>query len=237
MISSLFGSRGLLIALLLVVGGIGWWLLMPVETSVVRVDGRPDRPSALSDVNDDVDAPRNGPSREDPTKVSMDSSAEDISEFARAWDSLDLAMVRRVMPDNLVWLYAMPSKDPEVLRVRKQMREKWEKLYGKVYSNTGSVEEVNQYYGHQQQLSSDYVEFTSYIIDNYSGDLREQDLRLLNIARKLHMARLQEIPQRQADALGRREAFAKARDAWLAEDKEPATGEPDDEVEPVDGSD
>ncbi len=165
------------------------------------------------------------------------NSGDGISEFARAWDALDLQAIRRRMPENLVWTLTIPTDDPEVLESRRQARQYWEKLYGRVYSNTASVEEVHAYYAHQQQRSSDYIEFTSYVIDNHADDLREQDLKLLHLARNMHSARLQEIPRRQAEALARRDAHAKAREAWLADQERFATegqDAPDDEARAAD---
>ena len=165
----------------------------------------------------EVDAPHKAPG---PTATAGPvNNADEISAFARAWDSLDLVEVRKAMPENLVWKLAAPTDDPAVLEARKKSRQYWEALYGRVYSNTASVEEIHEYYAHQQQRSSDYIEFVSHIVDNHERDLRIQDLKLLHLARSMHAARLQEIPRRQADALARQEAHAKAREAWLAEKK------------------
>ena len=45
--------------------------------------------------------------------------------------------------------------------------------------------------------------------------LPERDLRLLELARELHLARLEEYPRNLSDALERREAHEAARRAWL----------------------
>ena len=156
---------------------------------------------------------------EAPTTDEPASISDDLGSFAHAWDTLDLEEVRRIMPNNLVWQLTMPTKDPSVLDKRREIRQYWENQYGKVLSNTATVKEVNEYYAHQQQRSADYIEFTSYILDNHGSELREQDANLLQIARTLHMARIEEIPRHQAEALARREAHAKAREAWKADQK------------------
>jgi len=199
-----------IIACLLLVGGAAWFF----TSGDSNVDVSNPEPSNSSRPSASIK--KKGP----PSRVAVtpstnpSASMSDVSAFAQAWGMLDLSEVRRAMPDNLVWKYAAPTKDPAVLEERRRLNQSWEKLYAKVYSNTASEKEVNDYYAHQQQRSADYIEFTTHIIDRHEADLREQDLQLLHLARRMHTARLQEIPRRQADALARRAAHAQARQDW-----------------------
>lgn len=134
---------------------------------------------------------------------------------AVAWAGVDMEAVRAAMPDNLYWKLAMPTQDAAILREREETRARWDREFGKVQSNTATEEEVRAYYAHRRRLSADYVEFTTYLLDHYGDTIPERDVGLLELAREMHLARLEEIPRRVAEALERREAHEAARQAWL----------------------
>lgn len=140
-----------------------------------------------------------------------------LDASAAAWAKVDMEAVRAAMPGNLYWTMSMPTRDAAVLAEREEIRERWNREYGKVLSNTATEREVRDYYAHRQRLSADYVEFTSHLLERYGDVLPERDVGLLELARELHLARLEEIPRNLADALERREAHARVREAWLAE--------------------
>jgi hypothetical protein len=141
-----------------------------------------------------------------------------------AWSKVDLAAVRAAMPNNLYWQLSMPTRDAALVREREQIRAEWNRQYGKVLSGTATEQEVRDYYAHRKRLSADSVEFATYLLDHYRDVLPERDLGLLELARELHLARLEELPRNLSDALERREAHEKARQAWLA-DQERFRGE------------
>ena len=158
------------------------------------------------------------PVRPAPAHTEDDEAADDpLDDFARAsaWASVDLDAVREAMPNNIYWQLAVPTTDAALLREREEIRAYWNTQYGKVLANTGSVEEVDAYFDHRRRLSADYVEFTSYLLDHYGDVLHERDVGMLELARELHMAQLEELPRRHAEALERRESHAAAREAWL----------------------
>lgn len=150
------------------------------------------------------------PEELDPSEGMFDASA-------LAWSQVDLDEVRAALPQNGYWERSMPTSDPEVLRAREEERAYWEHQYGKVLSNTGTEEEVREYYDHRQRVAEDAVEFSGYLLDHYGGVLPERDLRLLLLAQRLNRARLEELPRNLSDALDRREAHARAREEWLAQ--------------------
>ena len=125
-----------------------------------------------------------------------------------------------MMPDNLYWQLAMPTQDPRVIQEREDERARWNVEYGKVLSGNASEEEIKAYYAHRQRLSADYVEFTSYVLDHHGSELSEQDVSLLELARRLHLARLEEYPRQTQVALDRKLEQDRAREAWLADEAE-----------------
>ena len=125
-----------------------------------------------------------------------------------------------MMPDNLYWQVAMPTQDARVLQEREDERARWNVEYGKVLSGNASEEEIKAYYAHRQRLSADYVEFTSYVLDQHGDELSEQDVELLELARRLHLARLEEYPRQTQVALERKLEQDRARQAWLADEAE-----------------
>jgi hypothetical protein len=130
------------------------------------------------------------------------------------------------MPDNLYWRVALPTQDERVLREREDERARWNVEYGKVLSGNASEEEIHAYYAHRQRLSADYVEFTSYVLEHHGDELSEQDVELLELARRLHLARLEEYPRQTQAALERKLEQDRAREAWLADEAEFGTKSP-----------
>jgi hypothetical protein len=167
------------------------------------------------------------PSRADRAEKDPPSEGDapsELEEPGRSWESVDLDAVRAAMPDNTYWTMSAPTKDPDVLRAREEERERWNTEYGKVLSNTATAEEIEAYYAHRRRISLDYVEFATHLLSHYSTVLPHRDIRLLQLAIQMHLARLEEIPRQITEAHERREAHDAARRAWLAEQK---TFEPD----------
>jgi len=153
----------------------------------------------------------------------------DEDALAAAWAEVDLDEVRRAMPDNIYFEMSAPTTDEAVIAERAAERNRWNDAYGKVLSGTGTEEEVLAYYDMRARLSSDYLEFTTYLLDNHGKSLAERDVGLLELARRLHAARLQEIPRQVEDAMERKRQQDAAREAWLADEAEFAAPDPDSE--------
>lgn len=139
--------------------------------------------------------------------------------IAAAWARVDLAAVRRALPDNLYWQMGAPTTDEQEIERRARERDRWNVEYGKVLSGTGSDEEIRAYFDHRARLSGDYVEFTTYLLDHYGDDLTERDVSLLTLARRLHLARLEEVPRHMEEALVRKGEQDEARARWLADER------------------
>jgi len=131
------------------------------------------------------------------------------------WSVVDLKALQKELPDNLYWKMASPTSDPAVIEERDAERARWNVEYGKVLSNTATADEVDTYYAYRYRLSSDYVQFATYLLADYGDDLAPRDVGLLKVAIELHLARLEEIPRQIAEAHERREAHDAARRAWL----------------------
>lgn len=139
--------------------------------------------------------------------------------IAAAWANVDLDEVRRALPDNLYWQLAAPTTDEQEIERRARERDRWNVEYGKVLSGTGTEEEIRAYYDERARLSGDYVEFTTYLLDHYGDVLPERDVSLLQLARRLHLARLEEIPRNLEQALQRKAQQDEARARWQAEER------------------
>ena len=151
--------------------------------------------------------------------ASGDEDSEPMDDaMAEAWAQVDLDAVRRAMPDNLYFKLSVPTKDEAVLAERAAERARWNDEYGKILSGTGTEEEIRAYYDQQARLSGDYVEFTTYLLDHYRDTLVGRDVGLLELARRLHLARLEEIPRKVEEANERKRQQDKARAEWLADE-------------------
>jgi hypothetical protein len=143
----------------------------------------------------------------------------DPYEVALRWSAVDLGAVRDALPDNLYWQMSAPSDDEDLLQWREEERASWNREYGKVLSGNATEEEIDDYYAHRERVSLDAIEFASYLLDHYRDTLPERDVGLLELAVKLHHARLQELPRRQAEALERKQRQDILRELWRADEK------------------
>lgn len=176
-----------------------------------------EKPAVQPDAGADI-LPQVTPESENPMAIL--EKLFGVDDPAWAWAQVDLQAVETALPDNLYWEMSAPTKDIFLLNKRAETREYWNKIYGKVLSNTGTEAEVRDYYRWRNRVSSDHIEFTTHMIENYGQVLPERDLRLLELARTLHLARLEQLPRDLALALERRDAHQKVRDAWLAGEAE-----------------
>jgi antitoxin (DNA-binding transcriptional repressor) of toxin-antitoxin stability system len=142
-----------------------------------------------------------------------------LGDTAEAWAQVDFDEIRKAMPDNLYWKMAFPTKDPDLIKEREERRAQWNVEYGKVLSNTATDQEIDAYYGEQQKLSNDYLEFLVYLGTHYGNIVPKGEIGMLKLAGELHLARLEEIPRKIAEAKERHAAHEAARRAWLEEQK------------------
>lgn len=138
--------------------------------------------------------------------------------FEETWSHVDLEAVRSELPDNTYWQRSAPTQDPRVLREREEERERRNELYGKVLSGTGSEDDVRRYYADRQRFSTDAIQLVDTLLEHHAEGLTERDQQFLGIARRLHLARLQEIPRRLEEGLERKRAQDEARAAWLEDE-------------------
>ena len=134
--------------------------------------------------------------------------------------SVDLEEVRAALPDNLYWQSAAPTEDPALLEEREREKAFRNEQYGKILSGTGTDAEILAYYDQRMRASTDYVQFADYLLEHYGSDLSDQDQTLLHVAKRLHLARLEEIPRRIQEARERRAVQDEARRKWLEEEQE-----------------
>jgi hypothetical protein len=188
-----------------------------------RVPVAPRRDPAFSDP---ISRPPGG---EAPGMDALEGETALDDEMAQAWSAVDLEEVRKAMPDNLYFKQSAPTKDPQVEAERDQERVRWNVEYGKVLSGTATDEEIQAYFDHRARLSSDYIEFTTHLLDHYGEQLPERDVALLELARRLHAARLEEIPRKVEEAFERKRQQDAARAAWLKDQVEFGAAVPESE--------
>jgi hypothetical protein len=139
-------------------------------------------------------------------------------ESALRWSLVDLESVREALPENLYWKMSSPSSDPELLAWREEERARWNREYGKVLSGIASDEEIADYFELRRRISEDAVEFSVYLSSHFGSVLPERDLGLLSLASRLHQARLEELPRREAEAIARKQELDRRREAWLRDE-------------------
>jgi hypothetical protein len=191
----------------LVVGVVGAGV---VFVSLDRKRGLdPANPSVATQPDPRPDASPKPATPPPPTDVAAD-------KLPTPWAIVSLDRVRAAMPNTVYWRRAAPTEDPQLLQEREEERSRRNIEYGKVLSGTATEAEIHAYYADRRRLSTDYIEFVTYVLNQYGPDLPERDVGLLELARRLHLARLEEIPRKTQEALERKRVQDEARRAWLA---------------------
>jgi hypothetical protein len=197
-------------------------LLLVAAAVALWPEPPPAAPSASPEAAPRADAPA-APARE-PLGAAEPAAPAPAPDAAPALPpglaSVDLAAVRAALPDNLYWQNAAPTDDPAVLEAREREAAFRNEQYGKVLSGTGTDEEILDYFAYRQRASTDYIQFVDHLLERYGSDLSDQDLTLLHLAKRLHGARLEEIPRRLQEARERKAAQDEARRRWLEEERE-----------------
>jgi len=205
-------------------GGLAFALFL----AILRAAREPERPAppapAAAAQPAASPAPAAPPGRSTPdapvaVAAEPDEGPPDAYEVAVRWSAVDLDAVRDALPDNLYWQMSAPTTDEELIRWREEERARWNREYGKVLSGNATEEEIEAYYAHREQVSLDAIEFASYLLDRYRDTLPERDVGLLELGVKLHHARLQELPRRQAEAFERKQRQDVVRELWRADEE------------------
>jgi hypothetical protein len=208
--------RAVVIAALAVAGAVAWlWL--------EREPAAPEPSPAPIEVADAPATEAPAPSEPEPEAElhpPLAPEGEGAMDEPAPFASIDLEAAREALPGNLYWETAAPTQDPRLLGDRERAKTYWNDQYGKVLSGTGTEEEIKAFFDHRMQLSSDSVRFVDWVIEHQGDELSEQDLTLLHVAKRLHLARLAEVPRRMQEAFDRKAKQDAAREAWLAEQRE-----------------
>jgi hypothetical protein len=224
-------KRASLSILLLVAGvaaGLAFWRFAaqraPEPAPAAAVAARPAPPAATPPPG----AAPSGAEAESPPAQEALPREPTLEELGGPWALVDMEEIRQAMPYNLYWEQAAPTDDARLVRQREEDRARWNVEYGKVLSGNATEEEIQAYYAYRHKLFADYVEFVGYVLDHYQDDLPEQDVGLLELARRLHLARLEEIPRRTQEALERKQQQDAAREAWLADEADFESADPEE---------
>jgi hypothetical protein len=209
-----------------VAAGFATWRLVarPAPAPAEALAARPAPPPSAA-APAPAEAPPEAGAEAAPAPEVADEPADE--ELGGSWEYVDLEEVRQALPHNLYWEQAMPTDNERVLRQREDDRARWNVEYGKVLSGNATEAEIEAYYAHRQRLSADYVEFVSYVLDHYQDEIPERDVGLLELARRLHLARLEEIPKRIQEATLRKQQQDAAREAWLADEADFESADPE----------
>ena len=195
-------------------------LLVGVALAAWRWYGRAREPALASEVAREPEAAPPAEAAAPPSSAPDAPAAGDApSELPLGLGAVDLAAVRAALPDNLYWQTAAPTQDPQLLEEREREKAFRNEQYGKILSGTGTEEEILDYYDHRMRVSTDYVAFTDYLLEHYGSDLTDQDLTLLHVARRLQLARLEEIPRKIEEARERMAVQTETRNKWLEEER------------------
>jgi hypothetical protein len=189
---------------------LAWWIL--------RSDG--DIAAAAAPPPQASPAPSAAPPAEAAAPEAPPDEQTGPEDLGGTWENVDLEAIRREMPDNLYFELALPTEDPQILEARDAERAHWNDEYGKLLSGTASEEEIVAYYDYRHRVSSDYVQFTSYVLDHHRAELPPRDVALLELAQNMHKHRLLEIPRKLQVARERKRQQDDAVEQWRRDEAE-----------------
>ncbi len=130
--------------------------------------------------------------------------------------AIDLDGLRAEMPDNLYWKMLAPTTDPALTSFREREKKKWNDEYGKVLSNTATVNEIQAYYAYRKKLSEDYILFAQRLLDRYGDQLSEREEGLIKLGLELHVERIKQTPADLRRALEHKAAYETKKRDWQA---------------------
>ncbi|XXF79955.1 hypothetical protein P2318_09455 [Myxococcaceae bacterium GXIMD 01537] len=195
---------------------VGAWLFLSSEPPPAAAPESPREASAPAPVGAPPVAPvGSAPAGEVPDAGLAQAPVFPPPDEAPAQYPVDLESLRARIPDNLYWKLGAPTKDEAEERRRAEDEARWNELFGKVQSGTGTEAEVRQYYAHRQQVSEDYIAFAKLVLGEYGEKLPERDRGMYELSIRMHSTRLSEIPRQIDDALARAKAQEQRRKEWL----------------------
>lgn len=148
--------------------------------------------------------------------------AEEAPPFIEGlvYGEIDLREARELMPDNLYWQLGAPTKDEKVLAERDAEKRRRNDEYGRVLAGDATEDEVRAYYDYRRRLSTDYLEFSEFMARRYREKGPEQFVGMLELAVKMHTAKLAQLDAELEEALGRAREREKVREDWRREQEE-----------------
>ena len=166
--------------------------------------------------------PPASPSREPRPAARTEPAAEEPVPYIEGlvYGEIDLREARELMPDNLYWQLGSPTKDPAVLAEREAEKQRRNDEYGKVLAGDASEDEVRAYYDYKTRLSKDYLEFSEFMARRYRDSKNDQFVGMLELAMKMHAAKLAQLPAELEDALQRSREREKIREDWRRQQEE-----------------
>jgi len=136
------------------------------------------------------------------------------------YGEIDLREARELMPDNLYWQIGSPTKDPAVLAEREAEKQRRNEEFGRVQAGDASEDEVRAYYDYKTRLSKDFLEFSEFMARRYRDSKNDQFVGMLELATKMHAAKLAQLPGELEDALQRSREREKIREDWRRQQEE-----------------
>lgn len=127
---------------------------------------------------------------------------------------VDLAALRRAMPDNLYWAQAAPTTDERVLAARAAFERERSRRFGSIEAGESSEKDIDAFFEGQRQLHQDYLDFCNRVLEAYGDLLPERDRGLYELGASMHRDRLAELPSRRAQAIERRRVQDERRRRW-----------------------
>ena len=144
---------------------------------------------------------------------------------AQPWSNQEYAALfaelRQILPDNVYWDWAAPTRDPGALGRRQVRNQRMARQRARIEANLADGAEIRAFYDEQWRDSMDYVVFFQELLARGGDELPEPDAGLAQRAIEIHQVRLARIPQRIEEALARRAAYVERKARWVAAGKPP----------------
>jgi hypothetical protein len=111
-----------------------------------------------------------------------------------------LVQIEQALPNNRYWLMASPTEDESLVEDRAFEKRVREKRYGEIMAGYASQHDIDEHFADVRATSIDFIEFSEYVLANYSTLLGPQNLQMHRLSVELHQSRLADLADQKAAA-------------------------------------
>lgn len=125
-----------------------------------------------------------------------------------------LAELEQALPNNRYWALAAPTDIEAIKADRSEIEDEHRQRYALIENGYATELDIKQHFDYISETSQDFIEFSEYVISNYSEQLAPQNLQMHRLSIELHQSRLRGIDDQMAKAYSKLEHVNASAQLW-----------------------